>query len=285
MEEIAGAAHKYINHDMIRDHTSLPDFPELRTKLLRAFLAAAEASGPNRAAGDIVSIAVSLVQMGLDTHERVERTAKTITRQMTVLAGDYFSSRFYQLLSQAGDVQSIGVLSESICEVNRMKMVLYGKAKKLLLTAEDYVRATVDIKTHLYLSFTFWMEEMRRKAWPALVRAVAECELIADDLSRLQSGNIRDGWAQWYVLEHGTSSERDALLSGSAKKAEVDAMLQRYRIAPQLTEMLETKLAELKGIVQGIGPERFSDEIWRLVQPLFQLSKHPVLNALRENAR
>lgn len=283
MEEIAGAAQKYMNHDMIRENTSLPEFPELRTNLLRAFLGTGERLNRDRSLGDAVSLAVSLVQMGLDTHERVESSAKTLTRQMTVLAGDYFSSRFYQLLSQAGNVQSIEMLSESICEVNRMKMVLYSKTKNMRLTVEDYVRSTVDVQTHLFLSFTSWMDEVRRKSWPLLVRTVAECELIACDLSRIRPDNIKNSWAYWHVLQHGAQDEIDALLSGAAGTSAIHAMLKRHRIVPQLADLLDTKLTELKRILQGIGSKRLTEDCIRIAQPLLQFgSKHPALRVLEE---
>ena len=41
------------------------------------------------------------------------------SRQLKVLAGDYFSSRFYHLLAQAGQIEMIKQLSNAICEVNR----------------------------------------------------------------------------------------------------------------------------------------------------------------------
>ena len=117
-------AKQYTEYDMIQTHTDLPDFPEFRTRLLFAFL-----NGNNKlsSSSELFTLATSLVQLGLDTHDLVtvsndvkEKKAAR-SRQLKVLAGDYFSSRFYQSLAQAGQIEMIKQLSNAICEVNRLK--------------------------------------------------------------------------------------------------------------------------------------------------------------------
>ena len=62
---------------------------------------------------ELFTLATSLVQLGLDTHDLVtasndvkEKKAAR-SRQLKVLAGDYFSARFYHLLAQAGQIDMI----------------------------------------------------------------------------------------------------------------------------------------------------------------------------------
>ncbi|WP_199614960.1 heptaprenyl diphosphate synthase component 1 [Paenibacillus alkalitolerans] len=283
MNGIADAALKIMNHDMIREHMSLPEYPEMRTRLLRAFLNGGGRTDADRSLNEAVSLAVSLAQLGLDTHELVERSDKSRRQQMTVLAGDYFSSRFYQLLSQANNVQSISMLSNSICEVNRMKMGLYAKAKKLLLSAEEYVRATVDVNTHLFLSFTSWMEGMCRKYWPNLLRTVAECELFIGDLSRTRPDNVINSWSYWYVLQHGSQDEINMLLSGSFGARELQEMLSRHDVLAQLSGMLEEKVNELKLMLQDLDSERLMTELTGIAEPLLQFrTRGPAAKVLEE---
>ncbi|PTM58678.1 heptaprenyl diphosphate synthase component 1 [Desmospora activa] len=72
-------------------------------------------------------VTTTLLQMALDTHERIsaDENGSLYSRQLTVLAGDYFSSLFYQTLSQAGEIEGITCLSEAVCKVNEAKMELY----------------------------------------------------------------------------------------------------------------------------------------------------------------
>jgi heptaprenyl diphosphate synthase len=274
MKAIADSAYKYMNHDMIRQYTPLPEFPEVRTQLLRAFLAPSSRMDEKNTLNDAVSLAVSLAQLGLDTHELVEASEHTSRKQMAVLAGDYFSSRFYQLLSQAENVQSIMLLSRSICEVNRMKMGLYTKAKKLLLSAEEYVRASVEVKSHLFLSFTSWMEELRRKSWPHLIRTVVECELFMNEMKRTRPDNVKNSWSYWHILQYGSQSEIELLLSENIAADELAAVLHKHNVAGKLADHLETKLHELKTMLQGLGSERFMHELLKIADPLFRFTNN-----------
>jgi heptaprenyl diphosphate synthase len=78
-----------------------------------------------------------LVQAALDTHETVNinglgpgsNNLKT-KRQLTVLAGDYYSSLYYYVLSRLEDVSLIRVMAKSIQEINESKMNIYKQERK-----------------------------------------------------------------------------------------------------------------------------------------------------------
>ncbi|MDN4074568.1 heptaprenyl diphosphate synthase component 1 [Fictibacillus terranigra] len=71
--------------------------------------------------------AVMLVQSALDTHEYILQIEKDNVkgRQLTVLAGDYYSSLYYFMLSLCEDLPLIRALSLGIQDVNESKMRLY----------------------------------------------------------------------------------------------------------------------------------------------------------------
>ncbi|OIJ14818.1 hypothetical protein BKP37_07525 [Anaerobacillus alkalilacustris] len=77
-------------------------------------------------------ITTLLVQAALDTHETISigklSSEKDIKeRQLTVLAGDYYSSLYYYLLAKMNDISMIRVLANSIQEINECKMNIYKK--------------------------------------------------------------------------------------------------------------------------------------------------------------
>ncbi|TLS35923.1 heptaprenyl diphosphate synthase component 1 [Pseudalkalibacillus caeni] len=79
--------------------------------------------------------AVMLVQIALDTHDQI--TSNGITndterknRQLTVLAGDFFSSLYYRMLSERNDIGLVRILSEAIQDINELKMCSYTDGKQ-----------------------------------------------------------------------------------------------------------------------------------------------------------
>ena len=73
-----------------------------------------------------------LVQIALDIHERIlmidlDSKSDHKARQLTVLAGDYYSSLYYERLSNMKETELIRQLANGIREMNEEKVhFLYG---------------------------------------------------------------------------------------------------------------------------------------------------------------
>ncbi|MBS9805405.1 heptaprenyl diphosphate synthase component 1 [Bacillus cereus] len=97
-------------------------------------------------------VTIMLVQIALDTHERVSNKAGEEAieshkcRQLTVLAGDYYSGLYYYLLSMNRDIVLIRALAEGIKEINEHKIMLYQKAHE---TTDDIMKSVVTIESAL----------------------------------------------------------------------------------------------------------------------------------------
>lgn len=97
-------------------------------------------------------VTIMLVQIALDTHERVSNKAGEEEiefhkcRQLTVLAGDYYSGLYYYLLSMNRDIVLIRALAEGIKEINEHKIMLYQKAHE---TTDDIMKSVVTIESAL----------------------------------------------------------------------------------------------------------------------------------------
>ncbi len=69
-----------------------------------------------------------LIQIALDTHEHISNAdVDEINRQLTVLAGDYYSGLYYKLLAETEDIQMIKELSKGVKEVNEHKISVYQR--------------------------------------------------------------------------------------------------------------------------------------------------------------
>lgn len=264
-------AKKYTEHDMIQKHTDLPLFPEFRTRLLYAFL-----NKHSTLAGysELYTLVTSLVQLGLDTHDMVSVTndakeqKSARSRQLKVLAGDYFSSRFYYLLSHSGQIDLVGILSAAICEANRLKMNLYLKMKQLKLTADEYIRQSVEVKTQLFLSFANLLEERFYVVWPEVLRLFTRCEVLLQEIVRSESSQpYRDSWGFWHVLQQATREEKKLLQSDEPDPAKWRSLWLKYRVTTQLHQMLDACMKELQDKLQSLEPEKLGKELLSIGEP------------------
>ena len=97
-------------------------------------------------------VTIMLVQIALDTHEKVsnkeeeEINGNHKCRQLTVLAGDYYSGLYYYLLSMNRDIVLIRALAEGIKEINEHKIRLYQKGYQ---TVDEILESVMTIESAL----------------------------------------------------------------------------------------------------------------------------------------
>jgi heptaprenyl diphosphate synthase len=272
MDSLAPVAHKLTHHEMIKAYTSLPEFPEIRVNLLRLFLKYGVKFSLPAPVKESIALAVSLVQLGLDTHDGVDSIVSGRKRQMNVLAGDYCSSRFYEVLAQTEQISSIQLLSHSICEVNRMKMDMYMRAQRLLLSAEDYFTSVVEIKTRLFNIFAIWFDEVYHVQSSRAFRLVTECELILREMQQANQIQERNCWTYWFLLQKIGRDEMEGLTVGTLDDSKLQALALKYNVSGKLFSMWEEKVKELRQFMtQPMGAELFMSEMSRLVEPLIML--------------
>jgi len=113
-------------------------------------------------------LSTMMVQVALDTHELVTVSSQGIesgdelkNRQLNVLAGDYYSGLYYQLLATSGNVILIRILSSGIKEINEHKISLYQKAftdEGNLLSSIKIIESALIQKLADYFKKPEWME-------------------------------------------------------------------------------------------------------------------------------
>jgi heptaprenyl diphosphate synthase len=268
---VAEMTKPYTEYDMIQKHTSLPELAEYRVRLLLVFL---NKTNQDQEQNEIISVATSLVQLGLDTHDLVpvsnlqkeEKDARS--RQLKVLAGDYFSSRFYHILAQAGEIQMIKQLSDAICEVNRSKMNLYIRMKQLRMTATEFLEQSVLIKMQLFLSFGRLMDGERLQIWSEILKMFALGEVLAAEIER--SGSLNDfnnSWSYWHILQSATKDEKKQLQAGKSDK--LSQLNLKYNSSSSLLAMHDQNMKQLSSRIQQIESESLKQEIKMIYESFF----------------
>ncbi len=106
------------------------------------------------------AVSTMLIQIALDTHEHILTfSADEKRRQLTVLAGDYFSGLYYKLLAESEDISMIKSLSKGVKAVNEHKISLYhheSKEIEKLITSIQLIESSLLAKLSEYFKVDLW---------------------------------------------------------------------------------------------------------------------------------
>lgn len=249
---VADAANQYVEYDMIQAHTAIPSYSELRLQLLHAVLTQ---SAHVKQKSELYALVTALVQLGMDTHDLIDTEteylseSKMRSRQLKVLAGDYFSARFYHLLAKSGEIQLVGKLSHAVANVNRLKIALYEKAKSATVLADDYIKERIHINSELFKQFTEYIDKTIQPAWHTLLPLVTQFEVIYDELERT---NFNEGYAKSYA--YWLIQERSLVENtNQCSEEELQKLIDEYDVKDKLVDLLDTTMYQIKNSIEQHG--------------------------------
>ncbi|TGV10004.1 heptaprenyl diphosphate synthase, partial [Mesorhizobium sp. M00.F.Ca.ET.186.01.1.1] len=232
---------------------------ENRLELLYLFLLE---QGMTKERASIFCTATGLVQLGLDMHENVENQYEQSlsaerNRQLTVLAGDYYSSRYYNLLAETGEIEAIQVLSGAIQRVNEAKMKLYiaGRDSRSL-SDEEYWELRNAIDTGLYVAIVekYADSDDRRRLWIDLMKETAKVESVIGEWEQIKwQEQVPFGFARFLLQKPGATLAQ--VLSGVEMKA--------MEMIGMCEQMVRSLPAETRNVLASITA-RYSHRVNRL---------------------
>lgn len=132
-----------LSHPYLREHIESPFIDDDRLLLLTSLL---EQKKVEQERAKNYTVTAMLLQIALDTHEHVhnpqpgEEDETHKRRQLTVLAGIYFSGLYYKLLADMDDIEMIKRLASGVKEVNEHKISLYQKETEAIDKLMESVR-------------------------------------------------------------------------------------------------------------------------------------------------
>ncbi|WP_409251185.1 heptaprenyl diphosphate synthase component 1 [Bacillus sp. SCS-153A] len=129
---------------------------------------------------------VMLIQIGLDTHEKVTNSPNDSLkeRQLTVLAGVYFSGQYYKILSELENVSLINYLAQAIKTVNESKISLY---KQEYINVQQIMDSVKTIESAVINSF---LSQHGTAHWQELVIEMLFLRRIVQENEKLELGEI-----------------------------------------------------------------------------------------------
>lgn len=267
-DHIVTIAQKYTDYPVIKKHTTIPKYPEARTRLLYAFL---QLNPDQVEDSEVCVLAISLAQLGLDTHDMVTSTQnqeiieQARSRQLKVLAGDYYNGQFYQLLAQIGRDDIIRVVSTAISDVNRLKMNFYERIRAMKLTQSEYLSLSLAMKSKLFLALTAYIPPSYQVKWTELLSELTLCEVIHNELEVNDvNESFKDSWMYVYFLHVVSPIERDKLQQ--IDKLTIISLMGKYNIHGILSDMLHTHLEQATRIVEQLESDVLRKEAMSILQ-------------------
>ncbi|EJL40925.1 hypothetical protein BAG01nite_00810 [Brevibacillus agri] len=252
--------YKRTTHSYVEYYVDVPSMAENRLELLYLFL---REQGMTKERASIFCTATGLVQLGLDMHEHVKNQYEDSlsaerNRQLTVLAGDYYSSRYYHLLSETGEIEAIQVLSGAVQRVNEAKMKLYVAGRdSRSLSDEEYWELRNAIDTGLYVAIVekYADSDDRRRFWVNLMKETAKVESVIGEWEQIKwQEQVPFGFARFLLQKPGATLAQ--VLSGVEMKA-----MEMLSLCEQMVRTLHP--AETRNVLASITA-RYSHRVNRL---------------------
>lgn len=113
---------------------------------------------------ELYAVPTMLLQIALDTHEKITNDMSDLqNRQLTVLAGTYYSGLYYKFLSEHGDIEVIRLLAEGIETINDQKIIVYQEE---IDGIERLMESMKDIESSLYRKLT---SHLHANSWEEII--------------------------------------------------------------------------------------------------------------------
>lgn len=199
-----------ISQSYVEQYVDVPAMAESRLVLLYVFLCE---NGVDRKRAKVLCTTTGLVQLALDTHESVKNGYDSTlvserNRQLTVLAGDYYSSFYYHLLAESGEIEAVRLLANAIQEVNEAKMTLYLTEKEKALSWDKYFSLRKIIDTELYIGFVrhFAKTEDEQQSWTTLFEETSAVEQMIHEWEQLKwQDHLPTGYSRHMMQKSGST--------------------------------------------------------------------------------
>ncbi|RKD25699.1 hypothetical protein BEP19_01800 [Ammoniphilus oxalaticus] len=206
--DILSEVRKQAECEFVQRYVEVPSIPMLRMKILFLFLQ--DSGVPMDKIKDYL-VPTILIQMGLDCHDEVTLFPQTTERgvrerQLSVLAGDYYSSKYYFLLSEIEDIGLIRHLALAVSEINELKTKLYT-TRNMNVALSFYMQHQIDAS--LYMGF--YTRFGKSPIWKEIMESVVMIERSIVELEESRIGQVAPRFLRNRAYEVNLDEAHDLL--------------------------------------------------------------------------
>jgi heptaprenyl diphosphate synthase len=242
--DVRSRVHAEMDHAYLTDFFRAPELEEL--PLVLATLIAREAGLPERQAETVISTLL-LIHHGLATHEEIETYAARDNekyRQLGVLAGAYYSSKYYRLLAMSGQIALIGRLAEAIQEILEAKAELLRDPYDMSMDTERYLELQETVHGGLLHSLReAYLPE--RSDIRELIERLVRAAVLHRELRDMTGVTRTRTLCNLLIWQQGTAEERRFLKGLSQSLSSESRLLSlhvKYGTSGEVVRLLERSL-------------------------------------------
>lgn len=206
-QTLTARIHAEMDHAYLSRWLQAPVLESLQFLLASAIVRAADLTAEKR---DTLISTLMLIYHGLAVHDDIEVLAAREDeryRQLGVLAGDYYSSKYYRLLAQAGLIEEIGIFARAIQKVNEARAELERDPLDFTLTPERYLELhTIIHSTLLHSLRAMYLPDL--PLWEDLVTQLARAAVLAKEWQIAPQIPLQRNLANLLAWRQATSEER-----------------------------------------------------------------------------
>ncbi|MFV9510692.1 heptaprenyl diphosphate synthase component 1 [Tepidibacillus sp. LV47] len=284
INEILTELKNKVDHIFIKKYVTIPKFPLIRLQLLNLLLF--QASFP-RSLRKLYCVTTGLVQMGLDVHEEIvnqkEYNEREIrSRQLSILAGDYYSSQYYSLLSKANLVDGIKRIAAGIRDVNIAKMNLYTENDGKGFESIEQMIEIVKVKeSTLYLQFLDLLKtEEERLFWKKLIEDMILLSSLIEEQKQHQISRHQISYL--LVNYFASTTERREIVDNKPEwKIKVKKLYHKYNIQRKIEELILNIQEKLAKQINQIENLFLKNELYNIFEQI-QGSIHEIENIVKD---
>lgn len=280
MDEILAQINKITSDVYIKEYVTLPEISVVRLKLLYISL---YDNSVSKAVIKIYCVAAGLIQLGLDLHESVTNYKEPLERnmrerQLSILAGDYYSSHYYSLLAENNLTEDIKIFASAIRDINIAKMKLYTDNFDVTYgSIEHFFELATEKETSLY---TYLLEKFQNEKENILWKNIIEDMIILNLLSHeLQTETInKHDFSFYFINYYANFDERNEInknmLPNAASQNRLHYLYQKYDIQRKIDDLIANSYNQLVKAIEKLNNKTLQNEL------NFMLSRIP--NSFRD---
>lgn len=224
---------------------------------------------------ELLMTVVLLIHHGLAVHDTIAAScaqADERYRQLNVLAGVYYSSKYYYLLAQANRVTDVRQFSRAISRINEAKAEQEQLQQDLSCPEERYMRMRERIHGELLhaLRETYLPGE---PLWEEIVSAFVRARVLQEEYHGLEQGNWMLNLANIYMYERASKEERRYMKSVPMGQMLDNRLLSfhvKYRTSTHLFRLMDSCQHAMERLTSILTPDNMREQLQSLCQYVTQ---------------